>query len=113
MMDWELTPFLARLPKREAVFCRLLYHTAQFILTQTHPMEQTMLSEEMIALQLHHAREVCGIVAHTEDRCMGPISIQALLIASGTLTEDKEHMEVLDILQRMRAQVEYPQTVRY
>ncbi|KAL6871271.1 N-terminal fungal transcription regulatory domain-containing protein [Trichoderma novae-zelandiae] len=99
----------AWLPKREAVFCRLLYHTAQFILTQTHPMEQIMLSEEMIALQLHHAREVCGIVAHTEDRCLGPISIQALLIASSTLTEDEEQLEVLDILQRMKAQIEYPQ----
>ncbi|KAL6801751.1 N-terminal fungal transcription regulatory domain-containing protein [Trichoderma sp. SZMC 28012] len=97
------------LPKREAVFCRLLYHTAQSILTQTHPMEQTMLSEEMIALQLHHAREVCGIVAHTEDSCLGPISIQALLVALGALVGDKERMEVLNILQRMKAQIEYPQ----
>lgn len=98
---------MIRLPKREAVFCRLLYHTAQFILTQTHPLEQIMLSEEMIALQLHHAREVCGIVAHTEDRYLGPISVQSLLIASSTLTEDGEQMEVLDILQRMKAQIEY------
>ncbi|KAL7912677.1 N-terminal fungal transcription regulatory domain-containing protein [Trichoderma velutinum] len=80
----------AWLPKREAVFCRLLYHTAQSILTQTHPMEQTMLSEEMIALQLHHARE-------------------ALLIVLGTLVGDAERMEVLNILQRMKAQIEYPQ----
>ncbi|UKZ80407.1 hypothetical protein TrVFT333_008166 [Trichoderma virens FT-333] len=99
----------AWLPKREAVFCRLLYHTAQSILTQTHPMEQTMLSEEMIALQLHHAREACGIVAHTEDRCLGPISVQSLLIALGALTEDKERMEVVNILQKMKAQVEHPQ----
>ncbi|UKZ54627.1 hypothetical protein TrVGV298_008437 [Trichoderma virens] len=99
----------AWLPKREAVFCRLLYHTAQSILTQTHPMEQTMLSEEMIALQLHHAREACGIVAHTEDRCLGPISVQSLLIALGALTEDKERMEVVNVLQKMKAQVEYPQ----
>ncbi|KAL7822643.1 N-terminal fungal transcription regulatory domain-containing protein [Trichoderma gracile] len=97
----------AWLPKREAVFCRLLYHTAQFILTQTHPLEQIMLSEEMIALQLHHAREVCGIVAHTEDRFLGPISIQALLVASSALTEGGEQMEVVDILQRMRAQIGY------
>lgn len=100
---------LIRLPKRGAVFCRLLYHTAQSILTQTHPMEQTMLSEEMIALQLHHAREVCGIVAHTEDSCLGPISVQALLVALGALVGDKERMEVLSILQRTKAQIEYPQ----
>ncbi|TFB04792.1 Adhesion and hyphal regulator 1 [Trichoderma ghanense] len=99
----------AWLPKREAVFCRLLYHTAEFILTQTHPLEQMMLSEEMIALQLHHAREVCGIVAHTEDRYLGPMSIQALLIASSALTGDAEQMEVLDVLQRMKAQLEYRQ----
>ncbi|KAL7937361.1 N-terminal fungal transcription regulatory domain-containing protein [Trichoderma chlorosporum] len=93
----------AWLPKREAVFCRLLYHTAQSILTQTHPMEQTMLSDEMIALQLHHARELCGIVAHTEDRCLGPISRQALLVALGALVGNEERMEVLNILQRMTA----------
>lgn len=68
-----------------------------------------MLSEEMIALQLHHAREVCGIVAHTEDRYLGPMSIQALLIASSALTGDAEQMEVLDVLQRMKAQLEYRQ----
>ncbi|KAM0246366.1 hypothetical protein ACHAQJ_010260 [Trichoderma viride] len=95
-------------PKREAMFCRLLYHTAQCILTQTHPMEQIMVSDEMSSLQLHHAREVCGIVAHTEDRCMGPISIQALLLASAVLTDDKEQIEVLEILQRMKAQMGYP-----
>lgn len=71
-------------------------------------MEQTMLSEEMIALQLHHAREVCGIVAHAEDSCLGPISVQALLVALGALVGDKERMEVLNILQRMKAQIEYP-----
>lgn len=99
---------LNRLPKREAVFCRLLYHTAQCILTQTHPMEQTMLSEEMSALQLHHAHEVCGIVAHAEDCCMGPMSIQALLIASAVLTDHEEQLEVLGILQKMKTQIEYP-----
>ena len=101
----ELTLVLTRLPKREAVFCRLLYHTAQFILTQTHPLEQMMLSEEMIQLQLHHAREVCGIVAHTEDRYLGPISRQALLVASSALTEDEEQIEVWDVLQRMKAHI--------
>ncbi|RFU76827.1 n-terminal fungal transcription regulatory domain-containing [Trichoderma arundinaceum] len=75
----------------------------------THPMEQTILSEEMISLQLHHAREVCGIVAHSDDRCMGPVSIQALLIASGVLTDHKEQIEVLGILRKMKAHIEYPQ----
>ncbi|KAL7795136.1 hypothetical protein V8C37DRAFT_414814 [Trichoderma ceciliae] len=97
------------LPKRETIFCRLLYHISQCILTQTHPMEQTMLSDEMSTLQLHHAREVCGIVAHTEDGCMGPISIQALLIASAVLTNHEEQMEVLEILQRMKTQIECAQ----
>ncbi|KAH6610119.1 hypothetical protein Trco_000139 [Trichoderma cornu-damae] len=99
----------AWLPKQEAIVCRLLYHTAQCILTQTHPMEQTMLSEEMSSLQLHHAREVCGIVAHTDHRCTGPMSIQALLIASSVLTDHEEQKEVLEILQRMKTHVEYSQ----
>lgn len=96
-------------PKQEAMFCRLLYHTAQSILTQTHPMEQTMVSDEISWLQLHHAREVCGIVAHTDDKYLGPVYTQAFLLASVVLTDHKEQMEVLDILQRMKSQMVYSQ----
>ncbi|KAM0463500.1 hypothetical protein ACHAO4_000215 [Trichoderma viride] len=94
-------------PKQEAIFCRLLYHTAQSILTQTHPMEQTMVSDEISWLQLHHAREVCGIVAHTDDRYLGPMYTQAFLLASVVLTDHKEQMEVLEILKRMQRQMVY------
>jgi hypothetical protein len=94
-------------PKQEALLCRLLYHTAQSILTQTHPMEQTMVSDEISWLQLHHAREVCGIVAHTNDAYLGPMYAQAFLLASVVLTDHREQMEVLEILQRMRTQMVY------
>ncbi|KAL6910276.1 hypothetical protein GGI43DRAFT_419726 [Trichoderma evansii] len=94
-------------PKQVAIFCRLLYHTAQCMLTQTHPMEQTMVSDEISWLQLHHAREVCGIVAHTDDKYLGPVYIQALLLASVILTDHKEQIEVLEILQRIETQIGY------
>ncbi|UKZ86231.1 uncharacterized protein TrAFT101_002069 [Trichoderma asperellum] len=94
-------------PKQEAIFCRLLYHTAQCILTQTHPMEQTMVSDEISWLQLHHAREVCGIVAHTDDRYLGLIYTRAFLLASIVITDHKEQIEILEILQRMETQIGY------
>lgn len=70
-------------------------------------MEQTMVSDEISWLQLHHAREVCGIVAHTDDRYLGPIYTQALLLASIILTDHKEQMEVLGILQRIETRIGY------
>lgn len=70
-------------------------------------MEQTMVSDEISWLQLHHAREVCGIVAHTDDRYLGPIYTQAFLLASVVLTDHKEQMEILNILQRMQTQIVY------
>lgn len=63
-----------------------------------------MISEEMRALQLHHAHEVCGIVAHSEDRGIRSVSIQALVIVSTVLVELDEQMEVIHVLEKIEAQ---------
>ncbi|TDZ19950.1 Transcription activator AMTR1 [Colletotrichum orbiculare MAFF 240422] len=90
--------------KRAAIIGRLFYHTAQCLLAQTNPMEPTKASEEMRALQLHHAHQVCGIVAHTKDRGVASVAIRSLAIASAVLTDPREQDEVLQLLDRIHAE---------
>ncbi|KAK1593833.1 uncharacterized protein LY79DRAFT_171847 [Colletotrichum navitas] len=90
--------------KRAAIIGRLFYHTAQCILAQTNPMEPGKASEEMRALQLHHAHQVCGIVAHTKDRGVASVAIRSLAIASAVLTDPREQEEVLEILDKIHAE---------
>ncbi|KAF9881507.1 C6 zinc finger domain-containing protein [Colletotrichum karsti] len=90
--------------KRAAIIGRLFYHTAQCLLAQTNPMEPGKASEEMRALQLHHAHQVCGIVAHTKDRGVASVAIRSLAIASAVLTDPREQEEVLDILDKIHAE---------
>ncbi|KAF4816217.1 Transcription activator AMTR1 [Colletotrichum siamense] len=87
--------------KRAAIIGRLFYHTAQCLLAQTNPMEPGKASEEMRALQLHHAHQVCGIVAHTKDRGVASVAIRSLAIASAVLTDPREQEEVLEILDKI------------
>ncbi|KAH7171442.1 hypothetical protein EDB81DRAFT_837902 [Dactylonectria macrodidyma] len=90
--------------KRAATLGRLFYHTAQYILTLSHPAEQIRLSEGMRAMQLHHAHHVCGIVACTKDRGVALIAVRFLVIVSAGLTELHEQGEVLGILERIKSQ---------
>nr|XP_036588705.1 uncharacterized protein CTRU02_01758 [Colletotrichum truncatum]KAF6800079.1 hypothetical protein CTRU02_01758 [Colletotrichum truncatum] len=90
--------------KRAAIIGRLFYHTAQCLLAQTNPMEPGKASEEMRALQLHHAHQVCGIVAHTKDRGVASVAIRSLAIASAVLTDPREQEEVLEILDKIHAE---------
>ncbi|UQC90009.1 uncharacterized protein CLUP02_15540 [Colletotrichum lupini] len=90
--------------KRAAIIGRLFYHTAQCLLAQTNPMEPGRASEEMRALQLHHAHQVCGIVAHTKDRGVASVAIRSLAIASAVLTDPREQEEVLEILDKIHAE---------
>ncbi|WYZ45006.1 hypothetical protein EsH8_VIII_000322 [Colletotrichum jinshuiense] len=92
------------LVKRAAIIGRLFYHTAQCLLAQTNPMEPGKASEEMRALQLHHAHQVCGIVAHTKDRGVASVAIRSLAIASAVLTDPREQEEVLEILDKIHAE---------
>ena len=56
-----------RLIKRTSIMARLFYHTAMCLLSQIHP---TMGADvpEMYEMQMHHAQQTCGIVAHVKDR---------------------------------------------
>lgn len=59
-----------RLIKRATVVARMFYHTALIILTQTNPMAAISQQEvvDMQEMQIHNARECCGIIAHVKDR---------------------------------------------
>lgn len=92
---------IPRLVKRAATIGRLFYHTAQCVLAQTNPMEPTKVSEEMRVLQLHHAHQVCGIVAHCRDRGVGSVAIRSLAVAGSVLTNPREQEEVLHILRHI------------
>jgi hypothetical protein len=93
-----------RLIKRAATIGRLFYHTAQCVLAQTNPMEPSKGSEEMRVLQLHHAHQVCGIVAHSRDRGVGSVAIRCLAVAGAVLTSPREQEEVLHILRRIHVE---------
>ncbi|KAF5025939.1 hypothetical protein F66182_1974 [Fusarium sp. NRRL 66182] len=89
--------------QREATIGQLLYHTALCILSQTHPLESLTSSERLRFLQLHHAYQVCGIVAHTTDRGVATVAIRCLAIAAAVLTNPLEQAEVLDLLDRINS----------
>ncbi|RGP80173.1 hypothetical protein FLONG3_1707 [Fusarium longipes] len=58
-------------------------------------------SERLRVLQLHHAYQVCGIVAHTMDKGVAIVAIRCLAIAAAALTNPNEQGEVLEILERI------------
>ena len=62
--------YIDRLIKRATVVARMFYHTALIVLTQTNPMVAISQQEmvEMQEMQMHNARECCGIIAHVKDR---------------------------------------------
>lgn len=64
-------------------------------------MEPTRSSPSMRAVQLHHAHQVCGIVAHNKDRGVSSVAIRSLAIASSVLSDPGEQDEVLGILRRI------------
>lgn len=92
-----------RLIKRAAVLGRLFYHTALCILAQTHPMEPVISSEEMQLLQLHHAHQICGIVAHTDDQSIASVAVRSLASAAPALVDRGEQTEALEVLRRKNA----------
>ncbi|KAI0869022.1 hypothetical protein GGS24DRAFT_180458 [Hypoxylon argillaceum] len=86
--------------KRAAVVGRLYYHMALCILAQVNPCAPKD-SEDSRTTQLHHAHQVCGIVAHSKDRGVASVSIRSLVIVSEVLTEYAEQQEVVTILERI------------
>jgi hypothetical protein len=89
-----------RLIKRAAVIGRLYYHTAQCLLAQINPT-LAKDSDQARAAQLHHAHQVCGIVAHTQDRGVASVSIRSLAIVAEVLSDLQEQQEVVTILEKI------------
>lgn len=67
-------------------------------------MEATRTSPSMRNVQLHHAHQVCGIVAHNKDRGICSVAIRSLAIASSVLTDPAEQDEVLEIMGRIASE---------
>lgn len=66
-----------------------------------HPHHHENDLDEIRTVQLHHAHQVCGIVAHTKDHGVASVAIRSLAIAGSVLHEPREQHEVLDILTRI------------
>ncbi|KAG9496866.1 hypothetical protein J7337_011655 [Fusarium musae] len=69
----------------------------------THPLESPASSQRLRFLQLQHAYQVCGIVAHTTDKGVATVSIRCLAIAAAVLTNPNEQDEILEILDRFNS----------
>ncbi|KAF5259440.1 hypothetical protein FOXYS1_9939 [Fusarium oxysporum] len=69
----------------------------------THPLESPASSERLRFLQLQHAYQVCGIVAHTTDKGVATVAIRCLAITAAVLTNPNEQDEVLEILDRFNS----------
>ncbi|KAK4227153.1 putative transcription factor [Podospora fimiseda] len=94
--------------KRTSTTARIFYQTCMTLHPQLNPMivsssSPSSLAEERESLLLarHHARQVCGMVAHTSDRGVASVAIRALAVAGAVLDDKREQEEVLSILQRI------------
>jgi hypothetical protein len=90
----------SRLIKRAAVVGRLFFHTAMCLLAQINPLSPRDSKENRDA-QIHHAHQVCGIVAHTSDRGVASVAIRSMAISGAVLTDHGEQAEVLSILEKI------------
>ncbi|KAL3418464.1 hypothetical protein PVAG01_10180 [Phlyctema vagabunda] len=87
--------------KRVTIVGRLFYHTAMCLLPQINPM-MSKDTEEMHTMQLSHAHQICGIVAHVKDRGVASVALRSLAIAAECLEVRREQEEVLDIFEKIR-----------
>ncbi|RYP04891.1 hypothetical protein DL764_004161 [Monosporascus ibericus] len=85
---------------RAAIVGHLYYHMAQCLLAQVNPVSPQDTAD-MRTAQLHHAHQVCGIVAHTEDRGVASVLIRSLAIVAEVLTDLCERQEVFAILENV------------
>jgi hypothetical protein len=74
---------------------------AMCLLHQIHPFISGS-GEEMRQVQLDHAHQVCGIVAHVKDRGVASVALRSLAIAGECLVVRREQQEVLDLFERIR-----------
>ncbi|KAH7035800.1 uncharacterized protein B0I36DRAFT_96946 [Microdochium trichocladiopsis] len=86
--------------KRAATVGRLYYHTAQCLLAQMNPLSPRN-SEEAKAIQLHHAHQVCGITAHTQDHGVASVSIRSVALVAEVIEDHAEQQEIAQILEKI------------
>lgn len=90
-----------RLIKRATIMGRLFYHTAMTLLAQINPL-QPVTSPEMASMQLTHAHQICGIVAHVKDRGVASAALRCMAIAAEVLVDRREQEEVLQVFDKIR-----------
>ncbi|KAI9745643.1 MAG: hypothetical protein M1818_001177 [Claussenomyces sp. TS43310] len=86
--------------KRSTIVGRLFYHTAVCLLAQTNPILPSS-APEMAEMQLAHAHQICGIVAHVKDRGVASVALRSMAIAAEVLVDRREQEEVLQILEKI------------
>lgn len=58
----------------------------------------------MRTMQLHHAHQICGIVAHVKDRGVASVALRSLAIAAECLVIRREQEEVLEIFDKIKTE---------
>ncbi|CAK7563996.1 MAG: hypothetical protein SEPTF4163_001879 [Sporothrix epigloea] len=91
------------LVKRTAIIGRLFYHTAMILLHQINP-DDPQDSKANQTAQHHHARQVCGIVAHTKNRGTVTVAIRSLAVAAHVLRDPREQDEVVSLFEKLAAE---------
>ncbi|PHH60299.1 hypothetical protein CDD81_1889 [Ophiocordyceps australis] len=91
------------LTRHSGLLARLFYHAAQCILTATHPIESSQISKQMKLLQLHHARQVLGLVASSRKDNITSIAIQTATMAAEMLMDRSEQVEASKMLEAVRS----------
>lgn len=83
---------------------RLFYQIAHCLLAETEPPASSNPSPDSkwAFEQLYHARQACGIIAHTTDCGVSSLAMRSLAIVGPLLTEPREQEEVLTILATLR-----------
>jgi len=73
------------------------------LLHQIHP-DQGRNANDYQKWQHHHARQVCGIVAHTKDRGVASVAIRSLAISASVLKDRREQEEVMKVFDRIKSE---------
>lgn len=72
------------------------------LLAQINPLKPPHHDDEESRIQqLHHAHQVCGIIAHTKDAGVSSVAIRSLAIAGAVLRDPREQNEVLAMVNRI------------
>jgi hypothetical protein len=102
LISWAML-IKIRLIKRATIVGRLFYHTAMCLLAQVHPLYSQEM-EDMRTMLMHHAHQICGIVAHVKDRGVASVALRSLAIAAECLVIRREQEEVLEIFEKIKTE---------